>query len=253
MLPRRHAWIKMEAAGPDLKSLLRLHPDGLEAPLAKAISRQVLCGLRALMDAAVVHSDVKPENLLLPAAASPLDAARLVLAGSGVVKVCDLGSASPADDVDQEADYPRQTRDYRAPEAMLGCHFGPPADMWSMGCCVFEMLTGERLFDIVEEEGELERDFEQLGLMMELLGPVPPAMAREGRRVRPLMSRTGVPKSPRCRDVRRWPLREVMIDKYGMPAASAAAAAAFVLTMLTWRPERRTTPGAALSDPWLES
>ena len=39
-----------------------------------------------------------------------------------------------------------QTRPYRAPEAILGMSYSPATDVWSLGCMVFEILTGDLLF-----------------------------------------------------------------------------------------------------------
>lgn len=36
-----------------------------------------------------------------------------------------------------------QSRFYRAPEVMMGARYGMPIDMWSLGCILAELLTGE--------------------------------------------------------------------------------------------------------------
>ena len=38
------------------------------------------------------------------------------------------------------------SRYYRAPEIILGNERGQPLDVWSIGCCLYEMHTGEILF-----------------------------------------------------------------------------------------------------------
>jgi serine/threonine protein kinase len=39
------------------------------------------------------------------------------------------------------------TRWYRSPEMLLGCkEYGPPTDMWSLGCILAEMVVGQPLF-----------------------------------------------------------------------------------------------------------
>ena len=84
----------------------------------------------------VLHTDIKPENVLLEEGAD----------GRGVrVTLVDLGTAFY---VDAQSARDIQTREYRCPEGILGIWpFGPPADVWSVGCLVFELLTGETLFD----------------------------------------------------------------------------------------------------------
>ena len=39
-----------------------------------------------------------------------------------------------------------QSRFYRAPEVMMGARYGMPIDMWSLGCILAELLTGEIRF-----------------------------------------------------------------------------------------------------------
>ena len=36
---------------------------------------------------------------------------------------------------------------YRCPEVILGAEYDTSADMWSLACIVFELLTGDLLFD----------------------------------------------------------------------------------------------------------
>ena len=41
------------------------------------------------------------------------------------------------------------TRQYRAPEVILGLEWSMPSDMWSVGCIMMELYTGELLFQTV--------------------------------------------------------------------------------------------------------
>lgn len=40
-----------------------------------------------------------------------------------------------------------QTRQYRAPEILIGAKWNERVDNWSMACLTFELLTGDYLFD----------------------------------------------------------------------------------------------------------
>jgi len=74
-----------------------------------------------------------------------------------------------------------QTRQYRAPEVILGQEYGTAADMWSFACIVFELLTGDLLFD--PHAGRAwDRDEDHLAMMIELVGNFPKHMAAEPSR-----------------------------------------------------------------------
>ena len=40
-----------------------------------------------------------------------------------------------------------QTRQYRSPETIIGVPYGTSADIWSLACMMFEMITGDFLFE----------------------------------------------------------------------------------------------------------
>ena len=56
-----------------------------------------------------------------------------------------------------------QTREYRAPEILLGKPFNTRTDLWSVGCIAYELITGRYLFDpkVSDELRELKRETEE--------------------------------------------------------------------------------------------
>ena len=38
-----------------------------------------------------------------------------------------------------------QTRQYRSPEVIIGAHYDTSADIWSLACMIFELVTGDFL------------------------------------------------------------------------------------------------------------
>jgi len=81
----------------------------------------------------ICHRDIKPQNLLLDPA-------------SGVLKLCDFGSAKILVKGETNVSY-ICSRYYRAPELILGAtNYTTAIDIWSMGCVLAELLTGQPLF-----------------------------------------------------------------------------------------------------------
>lgn len=67
-----------------------------------------------------------------------------------------------------------QTREYRSPEVLFGSEFCSRTDVWSVGCIIFELITGEFLMDPKRRTNvERDMDIEHLILMMQIIGPVP--------------------------------------------------------------------------------
>jgi serine/threonine-protein kinase len=83
----------------------------------------------------VVHHDVKPANLLLSHEVG--DADRVLLT--------DFGVARPIDDTDRAMDGAfTATLAYSAPEVITGDHADGRADLYSLGCTLFRLLTGKQ-------------------------------------------------------------------------------------------------------------
>jgi hypothetical protein len=88
------------------------------------------------------------------------------------VKVVDLGNACWTykhftEDI--------QTRQYRSPEVIVGAKYHTSADMWSLGCIIFELLTGDLLFDpragILISQQYIKHDLISLCTQREVLEP----------------------------------------------------------------------------------
>ena len=56
-----------------------------------------------------------------------------------------------------------QTRQYRAPEAILGAQWNSCVDIWSLGCVAFELAVGDQLFEPKRaSNGEFAKDDDHL-------------------------------------------------------------------------------------------
>jgi eukaryotic-like serine/threonine-protein kinase len=106
-----------------------------EMPITEAASvmAQVCDALAVAHAAGVVHRDVKPGNILL---------------GPGrMVKVCDFGIARLLDTTALTASHVAVgTSSYMSPEQVAGRPLDGRADLYSVGCVLFRMLTGTAPF-----------------------------------------------------------------------------------------------------------
>ncbi|MEW5812206.1 MAG: serine/threonine-protein kinase [Actinomycetota bacterium] len=119
--------------GASLKEVIRTH-GALQPRRAVAIIRQVAAALDAAHASGLVHRDIKPENVLL----TPDDFAYLVdfgiAHGGGEATVTSTGLV-----VGSCA--------YMAPERFSGERGGPPSDVYSLACLLYETLTGRAPFE----------------------------------------------------------------------------------------------------------
>jgi serine/threonine-protein kinase SRPK3 len=87
------------------------------------------------------------------------------------VKIADLGNACPQDNIDDDD---IQIRSYRAPEVVMGELYNEKADIWSMACLFYELLTHDHVFEVdSEHDDNVEQDRLLLSQMYATLGKMP--------------------------------------------------------------------------------
>ena len=139
---------------------------GFPLETIREYAREILKALVFLENHSIIHCDLKPENILLVDDDS-----------SHRLKLVDFGSGSFRGE--QVYTYV-QSRFYRAPEVILRL-LPPPhsytekVDIWSLGCILAELHSGEPLFAGNNEQ-------EQLELIMELCGIPPPSLVDRCRK-----------------------------------------------------------------------
>jgi serine/threonine protein kinase len=126
--------------GPDLKQLLeergRLAPD-----YAISVVAQVAAALDCAHEKGLVHRDVKPGNILVDEKAGDGFLPHVYLADFGVAKHRQSHSG-----LTSKGHYVG-TIDYVAPEQIEGRPLSAATDVYSLGCVLFECLTGKPPFD----------------------------------------------------------------------------------------------------------
>jgi DNA-binding SARP family transcriptional activator/tRNA A-37 threonylcarbamoyl transferase component Bud32/streptogramin lyase len=148
--------------GTDLRVLLTAG-GSLEPSRAIAIVHQVAAALDAAHEQGLVHRDVKPANVLLARARGSETAQHVYLSDFGLTKrsASDSGITGTGQFVG--------TLDYAAPEQFRGGAQDARTDVYSLGCVLFEALTGHPPF-------RAEND---AGLMYAHLFEDPPAPSEE--------------------------------------------------------------------------
>lgn len=157
---RNHQCLVFEMLSLNLYELLKnTQFGGVSLNLIRKFSKQVLKALLFLArkDVDVIHCDLKPENILLRHPKK-----------SGV-KVIDFGSSCRSNK--RMYSY-IQSRFYRSPEVILGLPYAVSIDMWSLGCILAEMHTGEPLFSGSDQ-------FDQMQKIVKILGMVPDHMLEQ--------------------------------------------------------------------------
>ncbi|PFH53511.1 hypothetical protein AMATHDRAFT_137398 [Amanita thiersii Skay4041] len=163
------------------------------------------------------------------------------------VKIADLGNATWTehhftDDI--------QTRQYRCPEVILGAKWGTSADVWSVACVIFELITGgDYLFDPASGS-RYSKDDDHIAQIIELMGEFPKHIAFSGKYSSEFFNRKG--ELRHINKLRFWPLDAVLHDKYLFPRTDADSLASLLNPMLHLNPEKRAKAADLVHHSWLD-
>ncbi|GET90972.1 serine/threonine-protein kinase, putative [Leishmania tarentolae] len=314
-----HVCMLFDVYGENLLSLMeRYEYRGIPLPIVKCIARQVLIGLDHINSIDIIHTDLKPENVLLSTPkhsiislmkhfhSPPLhqrpklterdpktmtksqrrryykklakEERKPLLDGNNDDHSCrgeDIGSNENGDadsegsKTDPEWEVERfhhviladfgnscwtykqftdevQTRQYRCPEVILGEPYSTPIDIWSCACMIFELITGQFLFD-PKKGDDYSRDEDHLALMSELLGDLPESMRLgDGKYRSYYYNSKGDLRN--IKDLQYWALEDVLHQRHKFTKKKAKEIADFLLPMLEYEPGARATPATMLRD-----
>jgi len=242
----KHVVMVFEVLGKNILGLIEKYHKGLPIPIVKHITKQILIALDFLhTKCKIIHTDLKPENVLLANADQERD--------NSFVKIADLGNACW---VDKHFTDDIQTRQYRAPEVIIGAPYDTSADMWSMACMVFELATGDLLFKPKKSSSHRKSD-DHLAMILELDGRskrFPVSLLKNAKRKTDFFDSRGRLKAIKEDSLSLWPLESVLLEKYcdTIQADEAAKLKDFLVPMLHLDPSKRCSAKKALAHKWLK-
>lgn len=147
-------WLILELVnGGDLRSLLASHSHYSEAMASRHL-RQILEGLHYLHSRGVVHRDIKLDNILLHGGSN---GSYVKLADFGLSALVQVGTRGYDPNESSKRKQYTGLRErwgtpmFYAPELIDG-KYGPQVDIWSTGCVLYEMLTGDVAFDVDDND-----------------------------------------------------------------------------------------------------
>ncbi|MES1918660.1 hypothetical protein MHBO_000594 [Bonamia ostreae] len=156
-------------------------------------------------------------------------------------KLVDFGTALK---FDEKIEAVITTRQYRAPEVIMGQNYDCSVDIWAVGCILFEMATGDQLFKF---KSSRFKDEDHLAMIKETFGKLP---ARKGTNLKKCFNNKGHFRNIKKLDI--WLIEDVLCEKYRFPRKEANAFGAFLRKLLEPNPELRVTAAKALELPWLK-
>lgn len=286
----KHIVMTFDILGPSLyDTMMRNRSSPFHIRHIRGYARQILESLAYMHGLGIVHTDIKPENLLhtnMGYVIGDVDERRGSQSGAGLcvdgqegvsgvagekrsrssvnrrplallqpsdgkVIICDFGSAAFEDGIHAKT---VSTRNYRAPEIILEIGWSVEVDLWSVGCLIMEMVTGTTFFST-------SCDKEHLMMMERVLGKGIPREMAERHHERVPNSELLVANGSAVRDTVETGrlLSKKLLDRYFVLKVNSSMAAAkqetkdlksLVKTLLSWDPKARGTAEAALNHPF---
>lgn len=164
------------------------------------------------------------------------------------VKLSDFGTCQPLD----YNHYSIQTRHYRSPELILGYKYNCNCDIWSVGCIVYELLTGEILFN-PDKHTRRNRDRHHIYDMICLLGKIPGDLVNQSERKTDFFKNNGLLKGVDVIEYKSLDklIIEKLVNRSDFNQTQLLLTIDFLYKILNFDPYKRFTAHNLLKHQWL--
>ena len=164
------------------------------------------------------------------------------------IALADFGSSTRFDDRPKDE---IQDRDFRAPEVVLDMPYDFAVDIWSVGCVVFQLLTGFILFEF--KHNDLNKDLNTLYMFEKILGPIPLEMKKNCVRSRFLFDEERNHHIRNIKEFKHTSMKDILIKQYLFSEKDADEICEFILPTLNYMPSDRPTAEQLLNHKWLNN
>lgn len=253
-----HVCIVTEVLGDNLTTMMNKKSFNID--IVKLIIKDVLYGLTYLHENKVIHTDLKPENILFTQPSSKIIEVmnsfeyvpkesitkentkyKYKNNNNNLVKICDLGNSCWTykhwtDNI--------QTREYQCPEVILNLKYDTSCDIWSLGCILFEIATGEMLFD-PSSGNKYSTEEDHLSSMISLFGPIPKEMIKGCK----YFNKKGNLKN---KDVDNVDLVMLLKGRFGWEESLAKEFTTFLKEIMIFIPDKRPKAKELLNNAFLK-
>ncbi|TDL19552.1 kinase-like protein [Rickenella mellea] len=272
-----HMCFVMPVYGGDVKGLVEARTTALPLPLAKWIVLHLLRGIAHTHESRIVHTDLKHDNIFYSTSMTADGIGAWVtnepsrrhapeISHDGVVQAA-VSQPLPMISEDEamratcsqqisaqpsglHVNRPITTLPLRPPEVYLEAEWDKPADIWTFGCLIFELVTSKHLFRYVRNQkfglDETENMLYQMMLHTE-----------EEFRAEQLQVSPKAPEYfyPDCQlkknpEIFNWPIKARIDERKVVSDEEAEATVRLIERCLRLDPEHRSTASELLSDPW---
>ncbi|KAK7907525.1 hypothetical protein WMY93_016137 [Mugilogobius chulae] len=214
-------YIEFEKLDKSLHDFMGQRDEGLPLNDIRPIAKQLLIALESLRGLGIVHTDIKPDNIML------VDHEKEPFR----VKLIDFGLAKLKSELTLGMEM--QALAFRAPEVSLGLPLSEAVDMWGLGCCLLSFYLNTIPFDP-------EGSYDNLMQISHILGIPDEQMITQAQRGNEFF----------IQEDSSWRLKTLKTTSKA-ELQDSDALLDLIQKMLTMDPETRITPSEALEHPFI--